>query len=120
MVNRVFIYGDFTEKHKLPFLPPPPRLDDLSPLAIEILREFSPSELIGKIYVLTQSRNYQPVTPLGVRNYSWYNDYRLASIGKSDPHFHFTVKDGDKWRVLWMRQESDDLGPYMAVALRHG
>jgi hypothetical protein len=56
---------------------------------------------------------------LGVRNYGWYNEYRMASIGTKNPRFYFRVKDGDKWRVLWMRQESDDSGPYLAAALRH-
>lgn len=121
MVNRVFIYGEFENEGSLPTsLTPPPRFrDTLSPVAIEVLREFSPLELIGKIYVLVQSGSYQPLTPLGVRNYTWYKEYRMASLGDSSARFSFAVKDGDKWRVLWMRQESDDSGPYIAVALKH-
>lgn len=122
MVNRVFIYGEFQSEVSdsgMRGIPPPPRRDDLAPQAIEILREFSPMDLIGKIYVLTQGRNYQPVTPLGVRNFAWYNEYRIASVGTKKPRYLFKVKDGDLWHVLWMRQESDEAGPYMAAALRH-
>jgi hypothetical protein len=122
MVNRVFIYGEFqgedpTMAAVRKFLGRPE--SDLATEAIEILREFSPLELIGKVYVLTQSRNYQPVSPLGVRDYTWYKDYQKTSFGGVKGKFYFKVKDGDRWQVLWMRQESDDSGPYIAVALRH-
>ncbi len=122
MVNRVFIYGEFRGGD--PTLAAVRRLlggqpSDLATEAIEILREFSPLDLIGKVYVLTQSRNYQPVSPMGVRDYTWYKDYQKASFGGVKEKFYFKVKDGDQWQVLWMRQESDDSGPYMAVALRH-
>ena len=121
MVNRVFIYGQFEEDD-------PTKLivgqilgspSDIATEAIEILREPSVLELIGKVYVLTASRNYQPVTPLGVRNYTWFKDFQISSIGRVRPKFYFRVKDGDRWQVLWIRQESDDSGGYIAVALRH-
>ena len=130
MVRRVFIYGQFiigaeALRNRLPFFPagqslsPPPLPPslDLSTEAIEILREFSPLELIGKVYTLGSGRNYAPVTPLGVRNFSWYREYERAS--RKSEGFYFKVKDGDVWKVLWLRQESDDTGAYIAVALKH-
>jgi hypothetical protein len=126
MVRQVFIYGEFISQQRLsppltigaPLgrIPPPPGLD-LATEAIEILREPSVLEVIGKIYVLTSNRNYQPVTPLGVRNFDWYREYQIASQTKDK--FFFKVKDGDLWHVPWMRQESDESGAYIAVGLKH-
>src|SRR5260370_17270170 len=119
MVNRVFIYGEFrgggiptSVMNRVVGRP-----NDLATEAIEILREFSPNELIGKIYVLTQDRNYLPVTPYGVGNYTWYKEYKDAAAKKET--IRFAAKGGDSWQVLWMRQESDDSGPYIAAALKH-
>ena len=111
MVNRVFIYGKFlaesASSHTVP------------PVALEILREPSVLEAIGKLYVLTpQQRNYQPVTPYGVTNFSWYEDYRRSS--EKGAKFFFEAEHGDKWRVQWLRQESDEAGgAYIAVGLTH-
>jgi|ERR1700674_3441683 len=121
MVKRVFIYGQFVEdkvaNSPLAFLLPPPPETGLSTEAIEILREPSVLELIGKVYVLTSSRNYEPVTPLGVLNFEWYKKYRSATQHRAQ--FYFSAKNGDLWHVPWMRQESDDAGSYIAVALKH-
>src|SRR5271170_5906017 len=128
MVSRIFIYGKFLNQREIE--PPPlwlgqtltaiglPHIEpELSPVAIEILREPSVLELIGKVYALTSSRNYHPVTPLGVRNFDWYREYESGSANKEG--FYFKAKQGDLWRVPWMRQESDDAGAYIAVALKH-
>lgn len=129
MVKRVFIYGRFLTEEEAepsgvpPFLtplrltPPPSFEPELSSEAIEIMREFSVLEFIGKVYVLTSSRNYQPVTPLGVRNFNWFGNYQKATFSKEK--FYFKVKDGDLWKVAWMRPESDEAGAYIAVALKH-
>ncbi len=132
MVKRVFIYGQFLDQVQMAapsflisslFGSPPGAIGtaisdpELAPQAIEILREPSVLELIGKIYVLTASRNYQPVTPLGVRTFDWYERYQRASVNKEK--FYFKAKEGDLWQVPWMRQESDDSGSYVAVALKH-
>jgi hypothetical protein len=116
MVSRIFIYGRFQDEPGIPlsFLPPPPELPSV---AIEILREFSALEFIGKVYVLTPGRNWQPVTPLGVGNFDWFKKYQSQSRQRSK--FYFAAQDGDLWRVLFLRQESDDQGPYLAAALKH-
>lgn len=129
MVKRVFIYGRFLEVQTpsdvttagffgsigAPIITPPPPA--LPPQAIEILREPSVHEFVGKIYVLTSDRNYQPVTPLGVRNFSWFTDYQKAA--KNKLKFYFEADLGDLWRVPWLRQESDEAGAYMAAAFEH-
>ena len=119
MVSRVFIYGHFAigggAFGSLGRINPPP--DTLAPQAIEILREPSVLELIGKVYVLTASRNYQPVTPFGVSSFSWYTDFQSAS--KRGEPFYFKAERGDSWHVKWMRQESDESGPYIAIGLKH-
>jgi hypothetical protein len=89
----------------------------LAPQAIEILREPSVVELIGKVYVLTSSRNYQAVTPFGVSSFNWFSDFQTAS--KRGEPFYFKAEHGDRWEVKWMRQESDEAGPYIAVGLKH-
>jgi hypothetical protein len=127
MVRQVFIFGEFISQQRLsppltigsPLQMPPATVPglELSTEAIEILREPSVLEVIGKIYVLTSNRNYQPVTPLGVRNFNWYREYQTASRTKDK--FFFKAKEGDLWHVPWMRQESDESGAYIAVGLKH-
>jgi hypothetical protein len=117
MVNRVFIYGEF--RYGISALIPAllGQRGDVATEAIEILREFSPSELIGRVYVLTPGGNYLPVSPYGVTNYDWYKAYQDAA--RESRKIRFKAKAGDSWDVLWIRQESDDSGPYIAVALKH-
>jgi hypothetical protein len=117
--KRVFIYGHFLDRaEKQRKLPPPPSLPST---AVEILREFSAVELIGKVYALTPGRNWQPVTPEGVRNYEWFTAYRRIVQHKptTQNRMYFETQEGDYWEVLFFRQESDDLGQYIAVGLRY-
>jgi len=116
--KRVFIYGHFLDRvEKQRKLPPP----SLPSNAVEILREFSAVELIGKLYALTPERNWQPVTPDGVRNFEWFKTYRNIVTHKptTQNRMYFESQDGDFWEVLFFRQEADELGQYMAVGLRH-
>jgi hypothetical protein len=113
MVSRVFIYGEFLGESEVI-----PSSSRVPPVALEILREPSVLEAIGKLYVLTSQRNYQPITPYAVTSYGWYNNFRQSS--KAGTKFFFEAEHGDKWRVQWLRQESDDAGgPYIAVGLTH-
>jgi hypothetical protein len=118
MVRRVFIYGRFVEEGA-PTIGSllVPELPGLPTEAIEILREPTVLELVGKVYVLTSNRNYLPVTPLGVRSFTWYQEYQNAAKNKAKFNFH--AQDGDLWHVPWIRQESDEAGAYMAVGLKH-
>lgn len=81
-------------------------------IAIEILREFSPTELVGKVYAMGRGSNWAPVSQPGLRIYNWYQDF---SKTKS---LRFDMDGSDPWDVLYFRPESDDAGPYVAVGLR--
>lgn len=80
-------------------------------IAIEILREFSPTELIGKVYTVSRSGSWAPVSQPGIQQYNWYKDFP----GKGAI---FTTAGSNPWKVLFFRQESDESGPYVAVGLR--
>jgi len=110
-VNRTFVYGDFS-------LSKSPSLRPLEghPFAIEILREFSTTELIGKLYSRAGG-SWVVATRDALANREWYKLYRM----KAPPRFIFFVMEGSGiWHVQNIRDESDDSGPYIAVALKFG
>jgi hypothetical protein len=114
--DKVFIYGRFEPNERSlpmpgaigsPILP----LSAAPDVAVEILREFSATELVGKVYVKGKSGNWVPSSQGGIRSYSWYQDFpRLGLI--------FITEGSSPWGVLYFRQESDESGPYVAVGLR--
>jgi hypothetical protein len=121
--DKVFIYGRFKHPGEVPLLPFPfaPTAPIGSPIisafntapdvAVEILREFSATELVGKVYVLGRGSAWSPVSQPGIRAYSWYQDFpRLGLI--------LDTEGSNPWKVLYFRQESDDSGPYVAVGLK--
>jgi hypothetical protein len=83
-------------------------------LAVEILREFGASELVGKLY----SRQVGGGTWTAMR----FSDIRLLpwykTFEKTPEFLAFDVDLSGPWRVLDIRRESDDQGPYIAAALR--
>jgi hypothetical protein len=110
-VNKTFVYGDFSLSDK-------PSLRRLGgqPFAIEILREFSTTELIGKLY-LRAGGSWAIATRDALTNFEWYKLYRM----KVPPRFIFFAMEGSGiWHVQNIRDESDDSGPYVAVALKFG
>jgi len=118
--KRIFVYGNFIDRvEKAHGLVPPP---NISTVALEILREFSALEFVGKVYVLSPGRNWQPVSPMGVREYDWFRKYRniLQHKKTSANKLYFETQERDFWEVLYLREESDESGAYVAAALRHG
>jgi hypothetical protein len=115
--QRVFVYGEFSfeyqalrellEKRHRPISAEEP------PVAIEILREFSPQEFIGKVYVLRESA-WRPVTPEAASSFGWYTSFQEAKP------VVFNMKGSRRWEVEWFRFESSarSPNPYLAVALR--
>ncbi len=107
--NRTFMYGTFASPEEFSGL----RLRELQPdAAIEILREFSASELVGKVYVKGSSGNWAPVSQPAVRDYAWYREF------PKNKDLEFWMDGSDPWKVLYFRVESDDAGPYVAVGLK--
>jgi len=105
-LNRTFVYGSFSEHRG--HMPPPP---GMQPFAVEILREFSTTEFIGKLFARVGS-SWLPSTRGGLANYPWYRSYQ-----KSKP-LYFEMEGSGVWQVQNLRDESDDSGPYIAVALK--
>ncbi len=116
--SRTFMYGTFSLGASTPrrsSIPPPPSLERVpgtATIAIEILREFSASELVGKVYVKGRAGNWGPVSQDGVRDYEWYSEF---GNGKN---VEFRMDGSHPWKVLNFRVESDDSGPYVAVGLK--
>ncbi len=112
--RRTFVYGRFVDKalHNTgKLLSPPP--GSRPETAIEILREFSTSEFIGKVYVLGYGNNWLQIAPSGADTYGWYKKFRGGK------ELLFEMQGGELWDVLQLRTESDESGSYLAVALRH-
>jgi hypothetical protein len=84
--------------------------------ALEILREFNPSELVGKLYAqgLVSSSNWGQVRPDLVAGTEWYLYFVRVHV-----HLFFDMQGSGLWEVLHFRNESDDTGLYVAVALRY-
>ena len=117
--KRIFVYGHFLDGRQKAERSPLPI--ETSSVAIEVLREFSATELVGKIYVLVPGRSWQVAFPTESREYDWLRKYetsRRAKGGAADV-LYFETREGDFWEVLYLRQESDESGPYLAAALRH-
>jgi hypothetical protein len=80
--------------------------------ALEILREFNPSELVGKIYAQGLGSQWAPARPDVVASTDWY-----AHFSKFHNHVFFDMQGSGLWEVLHYRNESDDTGLYVAVAI---
>ena len=113
-LNRTFVYGDFYFSRKKSLMPPP----GMQPFAIEILREFSTTELIGKLY-LRAGGSWLAATRGALTNLEWYSFYQKISSSPTASRFLFFAMEGaGTWQVQHLRDESDDSGPYIAVALK--
>jgi len=119
--NRTFVYGNFFVGKKQPSGPPAPP-PGLQPFALEILREFSTTEFIGKLYIRSGG-SWLPATRMALQEYKWYTIYqsyqRLPFLMLSKL-LHFNMEGSGVWQVQHLREESDDTGPYVAVAMRFG
>lgn len=80
--------------------------------AIEILREYGPSEMLGRIHVKEAGANWERLSPDGASNCGWYEFYL-----QNHRDVFFEMKGSGLWEVVNFRNESDETGPYLAVAL---
>lgn len=112
--KRPFVYGNFNlPSHRLPGgLKPPAVPAGYSPYAIEILREFSASEFVGKLYALTPSLQWAILRPEDATAMMWY------TIARKSPHMiKFIMQGSGEWTLKSIRTETDEAGPYVAVGL---
>jgi hypothetical protein len=124
-VNRTFVYGDFftSKKHSLPPI--------MQPFAIEILREFSTTEFVGKLFYRAGG-SWLPANRSMLHNHKWFENYQKSLNQAKKIHrglsmeeefqstLFFAMEGSGIWRVQNIRDESDDSGPYIAVALKFG
>lgn len=130
--RKPFIYGRFDWPAKSKSKRVPPGLPvflrkslDRDRIGIEILREFSATELVGKLYSIGGSQSsWTPVDVSTLEEQDWYRWYRSipkAALTKNLGRelFSFNVEGSGPWAVLYIRTESDDAGPYVAIALKY-
>jgi hypothetical protein len=103
--KRPFVYGSFRPANSFPSL-------HQAPFAVEILREYSANEFIGKLYEKSLN-TWVPVQPFRLPLYDWY-----AKSTKSKAKLFFFMEGSGRWEVQHFREESDEMGLYVAVALK--
>ncbi len=109
--QKTFVYGRFRWPEALK--DPPTRSWPNIPIAI--LRELSTSEMVGKIYLRVLADSWQPLEPNTARAWGWY-----IHFSKVQKQVFFDMEGSGLWEVLNFRNESDESGQYVAVALRFG
>jgi hypothetical protein len=122
ITEKPFVYGTFRWPERLKRgLPPPPTLAGMNvtralgrrDTAIEILREFNPTELVGKVYIAGTGNAWFPLAPGNAPVFGWYTWF-----AKHGTHTFFDMDGSGLWSVINFRNESDASGLYLAVALR--
>ena len=112
--GKPFVYGQFIWPKKrfelLQGLAAPPGWEDV---AIEILREFSPTDLIGKLYYMSPHGTWAQMDLGRASQHGWYNWF-----SKTKKSLYFYMDGSGAWQVIHFRNESDESGPYVAVALQ--
>jgi hypothetical protein len=114
-MSRRFVYGHFDDS-STDFTPN--NLATLAGLsapqtAIEIVREYSANQFVGKLYRKSTSGNWVPVDAGRLETYPWYKQFQETK------QLQFEMDGSGPWDVLHFRVESDETGPYVAVALQY-
>ena len=110
--QQIFVYGTFLWVQK-------PRTQaffgsaDEPDIALEILREFSASEFVGKLYTKPVIGKWTIAQFEEIRQTAWYE------VSEKAPQFIvFDMQGSGPWEVLHFRIESDESGRYVALAVR--
>lgn len=101
--------------------------NDQPEFAVEIIKEYSANELVGKLYRRGYSGQWTPVDPGTLESPEWQQHFSGRSGGPRMPRFgareipewKFEMAGSGVWKVLHLRVESDETGPYVAIALRY-
>ena len=116
--STTFVYGRFVRQrgrspfHRTSVPPLPPGSEDF---AIEVLREYSSKEFLGKLYArVSYSGDWAPVFPIKAASYDWYK-----WVSEKHQPLYFAMDGSGIWEVVNFRNESDESGPYVAVALKY-
>lgn len=110
--QRPFVYGTF--RWPVP-RGPLGRISGGAEVAIEILREFGTTELIGKLYIrLPLNGPWAPTGEDHPQVAAWHQNFE-----RFRQNFLFDMAGSGVWEVLHFRTETDETGPYVAVALRY-
>ena len=107
-MSKRFVYGFI---HGVGELTPPP--GSPAEFAIEIVHEPSANQLVGKLYQRNLVINWVPVNAGKLETYPWYKQFQEKR------QLQFDMDGSGAWDVLHFRVESDETGPYVAVALQY-
>jgi len=120
MVLKRFVYGRFVHPHQRAQVPALPFLDT-DRVALEIVREYGPNELIGKVSVRSVSQQWALLDPTRAEELEWMKWYKRlpAQTRTAGKMFYFDMEGSGHWAVLHFRTESDETGVYVAAALRY-
>jgi len=81
--------------------------------AIEIVHEPSANQFVGKLYRRNAVVNWIPIDAGSLAGYTWYKQFQEKG------QLLFQMQGSGPWAVLHFRVESDETGPYVAVALQY-
>lgn len=115
--QRPFVYGIFRWPRRTFSLlgrigAPPPGEPDI---ALEVLREFGTTELIGKVYIKAfVSTSWMPAQWDLIQQVDWYQGYL-----QTPQYFLFDMAGSGTWEVVHFRTETDETGPYVSVAIKY-
>jgi|SRR5579859_935889 len=109
-----FVYGQLFIASKKAALRPPPS-DPV--IALEILREFSTTEFVGKLYVNVGT--WIPAVRSHLAQFGWYQTFdkvKASPLGLA--LLRLWIDGSGSWKVTFFRDESDESGPYIALGLK--
>lgn len=105
-----FVYGELEPRDQGQSIGRAVSGDTGPEFAVEIIREYGANELVGKLYRRGSSGDYLPVDPGALEN-------RTRRFPRDSQQFQ--MAGSGSWKVLHLRMESDEAGPYVAIALRY-
>jgi hypothetical protein len=109
-----FVYGQLFLAPKKSAIRPSPseRL-----IALEILREFSTTEFVGKLFVNVGT--WIPASRPQLAQFGWFQQYdKMKASPIALELMRFWMDGSGVWKVTFFRDESDESGPYIALGLR--